>query len=55
MEKGQAGLVCGQGRIDRLFFKIFIPTLLGMIFNALITIVDGVFVGEKRDRRCAGD
>lgn len=46
MEKGQAGLDYGQGRIDRLFFKIFIPTLLGMIFNALITIVDGVFVGR---------
>ncbi|MDE6268585.1 MAG: polysaccharide biosynthesis C-terminal domain-containing protein [Muribaculaceae bacterium] len=46
MEKGQAGLDYGQGRIDRLFFKIFIPTLLGMIFNALITIVDGIFVGR---------
>lgn len=26
--------------------KVFLPTLAGMIFNALITIIDGVFVGR---------
>ena len=25
---------------------MFFPTLLGLIFNALITIVDGIFVGQ---------
>ncbi len=35
-----------KGHIPTLFRKIFIPTLLGMIFNALITVVDGIFVGQ---------
>ncbi|MBD5356125.1 MAG: MATE family efflux transporter [Bacteroides sp.] len=35
-----------NGNIPSLFRKVFFPTLLGMIFNALITIVDGVFVGQ---------
>lgn len=25
---------------------MFFPTLLGLIFNALITIIDGIFVGQ---------
>ena len=40
------GLDYANGRISVLFRKIFFPTLLGMIFNALITIVDGIFVGN---------
>ncbi len=35
-----------NGHITTLFRRIFIPTLLGMIFNALITVVDGIFVGQ---------
>ena len=42
----KAGLDYGGGRIGRLFSKMFFPTLLGLIFNALITIVDGIFVGQ---------
>ena len=41
------GLDYAGGKISRLFSKIFFPTLLGMIFNALITIIDGVFVGRS--------
>lgn len=41
-----AGLDYAGDKISRLFCKLFFPTLLGMIFNALITIVDGVFVGQ---------
>lgn len=42
----QAGLDYAGGNIPKLFFKIFFPTLLGMIFNALITVIDGIFVGQ---------
>ena len=41
-----AGLDYAEGKIGRLFQKMFFPTLLGLIFNALITIVDGIFVGQ---------
>lgn len=41
------GLDYGSAPVARLFRKIFFPTLLGMIFTALITIVDGVFVGRS--------
>lgn len=40
------GLDYAGGKIGRLFSKMFFPTLLGLIFNALITIVDGIFVGQ---------
>ncbi|MBD5298459.1 MAG: MATE family efflux transporter [Bacteroides sp.] len=40
------GLDYSQGKISTLFRKIFLPTLLGMIFTALITIIDGIFVGN---------
>lgn len=35
-----------HGPIGRLFSKVFFPTLLGMIFNSLLTIIDGIFVGR---------
>ncbi len=35
-----------HGRVGRLFGKVFFPTLLGMIFNTLLTIIDGVFIGR---------
>ncbi len=40
------GLDYAAGKISSLFYKMFFPTLLGLIFNALITIVDGIFVGQ---------
>ena len=40
------GLDYENGRVTTLFRKVFLPTLLGMIFNALITIIDGIFVGR---------
>ncbi|MDE6339038.1 MAG: polysaccharide biosynthesis C-terminal domain-containing protein, partial [Muribaculaceae bacterium] len=46
MDQKTLGLDYANGKINKLFFKIFIPTLLGMMFNALITIVDGIFVGQ---------
>ncbi|MDE6416065.1 MAG: MATE family efflux transporter [Duncaniella sp.] len=47
MKQQSLGLDYGGGNISRLYFKIFFPTLLGMIFNALLTIIDGVFVGQR--------
>lgn len=46
MEQKTTGLDYAGGKISRLFSKMFFPTLLGLIFNALITIVDGIFVGQ---------
>lgn len=40
------GLDYNRGSVPTLFRKVFLPTLMGMIFNALITIVDGIFVGQ---------
>ncbi|MDE7368740.1 MAG: hypothetical protein K2N08_03075 [Muribaculaceae bacterium] len=45
-KSGNTGLDFGAGSIPVLFRKLFFPTLLGMIFNAMITIADGVFVGR---------
>ena len=45
-ERIETGLDYGSGKVGRLFSKIFFPTLLGMIFNALLTITDGVIVGR---------
>lgn len=46
MKQTEAGLDYAGGNINRLFYKMFFPTLLGLIFNALITIADGIFVGQ---------
>lgn len=35
----------GNGRIDELFKALFFPTLVGMVFNSLLNICDGMFVG----------
>lgn len=32
--------------ISRLFIKLFIPTLLGMVFNSAFNIIDGIIVGR---------
>lgn len=45
-QKETTGLDYAGGKIGRLFSKMFFPTLLGLIFNALITIIDGIFVGQ---------
>lgn len=36
----------GNEKIPKLFRQLFFPTLIGMVFNALLTIIDGVFVGQ---------
>lgn len=36
----------GQMNIPSLFCKLFFPTLMGMIFNAMLNVADGMFVGH---------
>lgn len=36
----------GSGKIGALFRKMFFPTLVGMIFMSLQTIIDGILVGR---------
>lgn len=33
-------------RVGRLFRKLFIPTVLGMLFSSLFIVTDGIFVGK---------
>lgn len=36
----------GSMEIPRLFRKLLIPTVLGMVFSAAFVITDGIFVGR---------
>lgn len=36
----------GSGKIGVLFRALFFPSLVGMIFNSVLTLVDGMFVGH---------
>ena len=36
----------GNGRIGTVFRSLFFPTLIGMIFNSALTVIDGIFVGH---------
>ena len=36
----------GRTKIPQLFVKLFIPTLMGLLFWALTTVADGIFVGQ---------
>lgn len=34
------------GKIGPLFRALFFPTLIGMVFNSALTLIDGIFVGQ---------
>lgn len=36
----------GNGKIGQLFRSMFFPTLIGMIFNSVLNLCDGMFVGH---------
>ena len=36
----------GSMEISKLFRKLLIPTVLGMVFSAVFVITDGIFVGK---------
>lgn len=44
MEKDK--LDFGKERIGRLFRALFFPTLIGMVFNSVLNLCDGMFVGH---------
>ena len=46
MEKLKDSIDFGSMSIGRLFRRLFIPTLLGMVFSIIFIITDGVFVGK---------
>ena len=43
---GRDDIDFGTVNIPRLFTKIFVPTLLGMVSWSLLTVIDGIFVGQ---------
>ncbi|MGL5273016.1 MAG: MATE family efflux transporter, partial [Phocaeicola sp.] len=45
MKETKEGIDFGKGKISSLFCKMLLPTLLGMLFTAVFTITDGIFVG----------
>ena len=45
-DKGRDGIDFGKDGIWALFRAMFFPTLIGMIFNSALTIIDGIFVGQ---------
>lgn len=45
-DNGRVGIDFGKDGIWALFRAMFFPTLVGMIFNSALTIIDGVFVGQ---------
>ena len=46
MKDNRDALDFGKTEIKKLYMKIFIPTLLGMVSTILMTITDGYFVGQ---------
>lgn len=45
-EQGKDALDFERMNISRLFIKLFVPTLLGLLFGAVLTLADGIFVGR---------
>ncbi|MBR1882432.1 MAG: MATE family efflux transporter [Muribaculaceae bacterium] len=36
----------GRTNVSKLFIRLFVPTLLGLLFGAMLNLADGVFVGR---------
>lgn len=45
-QSAKTGLDYAGGKITSLFFRIFFPTLMGMFFNTLLNLADGIFIGN---------
>ena len=45
-DKERDAIDFGRTNIPRLFIKLFVPTLLGLLFWAIVTLADGIFVGQ---------
>ena len=46
MKDNRDALDFGTMNVPRLFVKLFIPTLMGLIFSAILNMADGIFVGK---------
>ena len=47
MEKNERDAIdFGKENIPKLFRQMLIPTIIGMLFAASMTITDGIFVGR---------
>lgn len=46
MKDNREALNFGTMNVPRLFVKLFIPTLMGLIFFAILNLADGIFVGK---------
>ncbi len=46
IDKNRDNIDLGAGRIGSLFRALFFPTLVGMVFMSLQTVIDGIFVGQ---------
>ena len=46
MKDSRDALDFGTMNVPRLFVKLFVPTLMGLIFSAILNLADGIFVGK---------
>lgn len=46
MNDNRDALDFGTMNVPRLFVKLFVPTLMGLIFSAILNLADGMFVGK---------
>ena len=46
MKDNRDALDFGTMNVPRLFVKLFAPTLMGLIFSAILNLADGIFVGK---------
>ena len=46
MKDNRDALDYGEMRVSKLFYKLFFPTLLGLLSSVLLNLADGIFVGQ---------
>ena len=46
MKQHRDSIDFARENIPRLFLRLFVPTLLGLLFGAMLNIADGIFVGR---------
>lgn len=46
MKQHRDSIDFAKENISRLFFHLFVPALLGLLFGAMLNIADGIFVGQ---------
>ena len=39
-----------EGKTHTLFFRYAVPQMVGLLFNSIYTIVDGIFIGNRLGR-----